>query len=51
MLDGTRTMPVVPTLAELLARRVRTDGSAPLITYYDLGSGERTELSAITFAN
>jgi uncharacterized protein (TIGR03089 family) len=44
-------MPVVPTVAELLARRVRADGAGPLVTYYDLASGERTELSAITFAN
>jgi uncharacterized protein (TIGR03089 family) len=51
VLDATRTIPFVPTLAELLARRVRADGAAPLITYYDLASGERTELSAITFAN
>src|SRR4051794_32041058 len=46
-----RTMPGGPTLASLLARPVRPDGTAPVITYYDLASGERTELSAITFAN
>lgn len=44
-------MRLVPTLAELLARRVRTDGASPLLTYYDLASGERTELSGVTFAN
>ncbi len=35
----------------LLQRRVRTDGASPLLTYYDLDSGERTELSATSFAN
>ena len=38
-------------LAERLRQRVRFNGSAPLLTYYDLGSGERTELSAISFSN
>ncbi len=38
-------------IAELLRRRVQTNGAEPLITYYDLGSGERTELSAISFRN
>jgi uncharacterized protein (TIGR03089 family) len=38
-------------VAELLRRRVRRAGSEPLVTYYDLGSGERTELSGISFAN
>lgn len=38
-------------LAERLRQRVGTNGSAPLLTYYDLGSGERTELSAISFSN
>jgi uncharacterized protein (TIGR03089 family) len=38
-------------LAERLRQRVRINGSAPLVTYYDLGSGERTELSASTFGN
>jgi uncharacterized protein (TIGR03089 family) len=41
----------VPLIAELLARRVRSDGAAPLVTYYDTDSGVRTELSAVTFAN
>jgi uncharacterized protein (TIGR03089 family) len=40
-----------PLLAERLRQRVRRNGSAPLLTYYDLGSGERTELSAISFSN
>jgi len=38
-------------LAERLRQRVRLNGSAPLLTYYDLASGERTELSAISFSN
>jgi uncharacterized protein (TIGR03089 family) len=38
-------------LAERLRQRVRINGSAPLLTYYDLNSGERTELSAISFSN
>jgi len=38
-------------LAERLRQRVGTNGSAPLLTYYDLDSGERTELSAISFSN
>jgi uncharacterized protein (TIGR03089 family) len=38
-------------LAELLQQRVRTDGSAPLFTFYDLDSGARTELSATSFGN
>jgi uncharacterized protein (TIGR03089 family) len=38
-------------LADRLRQRVGNNGSAPLITYYDLDSGERTELSAISFSN
>jgi uncharacterized protein (TIGR03089 family) len=38
-------------LAERLRQRVRINGSAPLVTYYDLGSGERTELSVSTVGN
>jgi uncharacterized protein (TIGR03089 family) len=38
-------------LAERLRARVRLAGSAPLLTYYDLESGARTELSAATFSN
>jgi uncharacterized protein (TIGR03089 family) len=38
-------------LAELLRQRVRTNGSAPLFTFYDLDSGARTELSATSFSN
>ena len=49
--QGRRTIARVPLVAELLARRVDRDGAAPLITYYDPEHGERTELSATTFAN
>lgn len=35
----------------LLDRWVARDGPAPLITYYDDETGERTELSALTLAN
>jgi uncharacterized protein (TIGR03089 family) len=38
-------------ISDRLRLRVGRDGSSPLITYYDLRSGERTELSAATFAN
>jgi uncharacterized protein (TIGR03089 family) len=38
-------------LPERLRQRVRLDGSAPLFTFYDLESGARTELSAISFSN
>ena len=34
-----------------LRRRMRENGGAPLVTYYDLASGERTELSGVTFGN
>jgi uncharacterized protein (TIGR03089 family) len=38
-------------LAERLRQRVRTNGSAPLFTFYDLDTGARTELSATSFSN
>jgi uncharacterized protein (TIGR03089 family) len=38
-------------LAEHLRQRVSLDGSAPLFTFYDLESGDRTELSATSFSN
>jgi uncharacterized protein (TIGR03089 family) len=38
-------------LVAALGRRSRRDGARGLITYYDLGSGARTELSGRTFAN
>lgn len=45
------TLARVPLIADLLARRVRTDGSAPLVTCYDVDAGARVELSAVTTAN
>ena len=43
-------MPAVPsTLTELTA--LRRDLAAPLITYYDMSTGERVELSGTTTAN
>jgi uncharacterized protein (TIGR03089 family) len=42
---------VTRLIADLLTDRARRAGAEPLITYYDLGSGERTELSGTTFAN
>ena len=38
-------------ISDRLRARVGRDGPSPLITYYDLRSGERTELSAVTFTN
>jgi uncharacterized protein (TIGR03089 family) len=43
---------MVTSIADRLDSRVRSGSSGePLITYYDLHSGERTELSAVTFGN
>jgi uncharacterized protein (TIGR03089 family) len=42
-------MPSTP--AEALARRLREAPADPLVTWYDDTSGERTELSAASFAN
>lgn len=38
-------------ISQRLRRRTSAAGGDPLITYYDLGSGERTELSAVTVSN
>ena len=38
-------------LAERLRRRVRINGSAPLLTFYDLDTDARTELSAASLSN
>jgi len=38
-------------IADRLRERARRHGADPLLTYYDLASGERTELSATTFLN
>lgn len=40
-----------PSLPAALHSRVRRSGAEPLITYYDLDAGDRTELSARSFAN
>ena len=39
------------TFAAVLARQLEADSSRPLVTFYDLGSGERVELSVATYAN
>ncbi len=39
------------TFPELLADRLRADPAQPLVTAYDDTNGERTELSATTYAN
>jgi len=41
----------VTTFADILARRLREDPGQPLVTWYDLASGERVELSVTTYAN
>ncbi|MDN5761071.1 MAG: TIGR03089 family protein [Microlunatus sp.] len=38
-------------ISRRLQRRTESRGGEPLITYYDLATGERTELSAITVTN
>ena len=39
------------TAVALLARRVAADPGSPLLTFYDDATGERVELSAVTFDN
>jgi uncharacterized protein (TIGR03089 family) len=39
------------TFAALLAEQVDRSGARPLVTFYDDASGERTELSVVTYAN
>ncbi len=39
------------TFPELLADEVRRAGSRPLVTFYDDTTGERVELSVVTYAN
>ncbi len=41
----------VTTFADLLTRRIGDDPGRPLVTYYDLETGERAELSVTTYAN
>jgi uncharacterized protein (TIGR03089 family) len=44
--------PVSPsTFPALLADQVRRAGSRPVVTFYDDATGERVELSAVTYAN
>jgi uncharacterized protein (TIGR03089 family) len=43
--------PVASTLPGLLDARLAADPASPLITFYDDATGERTEVSAATFAN
>jgi uncharacterized protein (TIGR03089 family) len=43
--------PAPATFPALLADRLRRDPGSPLLTAYDEGSGERTELSGTTYAN
>lgn len=45
-----RTVPANP-IVQALAQRVRSAGSAPLLTWYRPETGARTELSGRTFAN
>lgn len=44
-------MPHAPTVLAALDRALRSEPSRPLVTYYDGASGERVELSVVTFAN
>jgi uncharacterized protein (TIGR03089 family) len=39
------------TIPSLLTARLRSDAASPFVTFYDDATGERVELSAITFAN
>jgi uncharacterized protein (TIGR03089 family) len=39
------------TFPALLDAQLRRDGSRPLVTFYDDGTGERVELSVVTYAN
>jgi uncharacterized protein (TIGR03089 family) len=41
----------VTTFTTILDRLLRTDPGRPLVTFYDHGTGERTELSVTTYAN
>jgi uncharacterized protein (TIGR03089 family) len=41
----------VTTYAEALGQRLRVEPGQPLVTFYDLGTGERVELSVTTYAN
>lgn len=47
----TTTVPIVADIWSTLQRRVRASGGAPLVTYLDAQTRERTELSATSLAN
>jgi len=51
LLDSPYAACVTALIADRLRERARRNGADPLLTYYDLASGERTELSAISFLN
>jgi len=51
VVGSVRSHPVSELIIGRLRRWIRDRGSEPLITYYDLASGERTELSGVSFAN
>ena len=51
MVGSVRSHLVSELITGRFRRWIRDRGSEPLITYYDLASGERTELSGISFAN
>jgi len=44
-------MPHAPTVLAALDHALRSEPSRPLVTYYDGASGERVELSVVTFTN
>jgi len=45
------TLACVTTFPAVLQQTLRADAARPLVTFYDDASGERTELSATTYAN
>lgn len=48
---STEEPPLTDNPSSLLQAALKRDPAGPLITYYDDGTGERTELSATTLAN
>ncbi len=40
-----------PDFPRVLTEQLRADGSRPLVTFYDDATGERVELSVVTYAN
>lgn len=44
-------VPAARSIIDVLAERVRADGSRPLLTYYNPAKGERVEFSGRSFAN